>query len=855
MTPDDLVILLADNRCKELVAALAPLPEKERKTLVGTLRERARGRSWDHNTAAFCIASVALITGVKQVARAVEFMALAHADANLVAQALHDRQPHWLPDIPGELLKEQNGRGGYAIVRALVRRGLVPAPTSPEYAKQMVYGLTPRYSWKRVEPSVLDEIRADPSLIRDEVWALFRTQEVGKTLAAHDRFLDKPWDSAKDEPHPERTWRHALVTLAAEGLIDRDELLDQTLAAFFRDFPASDVGWYVSLHTALAPSVAEIRARQGTYARLLAVEPGQPVALGLKALTQVHKAKVLDVDLLLASAGAVLQRPDKGTPVAALKLLASITGSEERVAEVVAVALDHGDVDIQERARALLLHLGKTAPTGGPRPLELSSPLPRYEPVPVVPVATPDELAELFARLIEEADDPVEVERTLDGVLRFATRPPKHSAGVLADRAQAVLAGSYVSAWSGEDVRAAMAALALVWLRKANPGRWPAGRTYKTEYERNAQGAMQARPDVRPDWTLRSLLALRFHEVGQAVHDGGGRGTLSLPTTSDGALSPGELNRRLGQLGRTDRCLPIDTGFAVLRIPPSGYDQLDLPRLHRTAKAVAEGVALLSRFSPDWALVTGHSEGHYRTDIYDKAAGWTDLGSAKGSVDDPVRAVLDTRDPLLLLGLQATDGEYANRFEQVTALWPVLLPHHPDLLAVHAHPRLNRALVKNRNGIEPLLAGLGRSRRMTSAPTCSALLLGLAAKNGGERTSAVDAVVELAQSGMLDGRELGRQLTTLLEADVIVGSRVSAGLLEASRAEPTSLKPLLDCLVTLLPALPGRRDAYQFIDLLAGLALAVGETVTLPPELAEVAASKSTASLAKACRRVPRPTG
>jgi len=178
------------------------------------------------------------------------------------------------------------------------------------------------------------------------------------------------------------------------------------------------------------------------------------VALGLKALAKGHKAKVLDVDLLLASAGAVLQRPDKGNPVAALKLLASITGSEERVADVVAVALDHGDIDIQERARALLLDLGKTAPTGGPRPLEMSSPLPGYEPVPVVPVATPDELAELFARLIEEADDPVEIGRSLDGVLRFATRPPKYSAGVLADRAQAVLAGSHVSAWSGEDVRA-----------------------------------------------------------------------------------------------------------------------------------------------------------------------------------------------------------------------------------------------------------------------------------------------------------------------------------------------------------------------------------------------------------------
>jgi hypothetical protein len=50
-----------------------------------------------------------------------------------------------------------------------------------------------------------------------------------------------------------------------------------------------------------------------------------------------------------------------------------------------------------------------------------------------------------------------------------------------------------------------------------------------------------------------------------------------------------------------------------------------------------------------------------------------------------------------LLHLEARDGEYESRFEQVTGLWPLLLPHRPELLAAHAHARLNRALTRNRD--------------------------------------------------------------------------------------------------------------------------------------------------------------
>lgn len=89
--------------------------------------------------------------------------------------------------------------------------------------------------------------------------------------------------------------------------------------------------------------------------------------------------------------------------------------------------------------------------------------------------------------------------------------------------------------------------------------------------------------------------------------------------------------------------------------------------------------------------------------IYERAATWQDRASPRGKADDAVRAVLDRRDPLPNLAGEAADGDYAGRFAQVTASWPLLLPHHPDLLAAHAHARLNRGLLENRSGTEPLL--------------------------------------------------------------------------------------------------------------------------------------------------------
>lgn len=188
-------------------------------------------------------------------------------------------------------------------------------------------------------------------------------------------------------------------------------------------------------------------------------------------------------------------------------------------------------------------------------------------------------------------------------------------------------------------------------------------------------------------------------------------------------------------------------------------------------------------------------------------------------------------------------------------MWPLMLPHHPELLAAHSHPRLNRALDKNRSGTEPLLDSIAASRLTTGPIACSALALGLSAKNGDERTHAVDAVIDLADSGKLDGTQLGHQISWLLIESVASGQRVVQGLAEGSRASGNAANAVLDALQAVMPVLPGRRDAHVFVDLDAQLASGTRRTILLPDEVLVLRAGRSSSAIAAACRRVPLTAG
>lgn len=130
----------------------------------------------------------------------------------------------------------------------------------------------------------------------------------------------------------------------------------------------------------------------------------------------------------------------------------------------------------------------------------------------------------------------------------------------------------------------------------------------------------------------------------------------------------------------------------------------------------------------------------------------------------------------------------------------------------------------------------------------------MSAKNGVERTRAIDALTNLAVRRRLDGTALGGQLGRLLTGEAVVGSRVVTSLSEAARTDTATAAMLLDALTAALPSVPGRRDAHHFVDLLAQLAVAHGRTVSLPDDLRRAAQAKGSTALQKACRRVPVPT-
>src|SRR5262249_35146934 len=345
---------------------------------------------------------------------------------------------------------------------------------------------------------------------------------------------------------------------------------------------------------------------------------------------------------------------DKGPSLAHLKLLGGAAGADrgqsEPIADSVSAALSHPRTDVQERAHTLITKLvpesqrraefvaphsetlaptmreaidpglppGKLAPQRGtPQPMCVAVASASDAISPVAPVDGPDELADLFGQLIEEAADPVDVERAVEAVVRLARTRPRVGGDVLVKRATAGLGERSPGPWSGEDVRADLAVLTIVWLTGARPGQGPLGRV--TGHRMRAGKFTSI---TQPDWTLASLTSLRLYEAATAVH-GGGALVLSLPSFDTGAIARHDIEARIRSLARTARPLPLDLGIAALRIAPSDRDALDLPTAHRGARALVGHLKTLGAHRHGWQFVTGPSKSMFR-DVYENAATWRD---------------------------------------------------------------------------------------------------------------------------------------------------------------------------------------------------------------------------------------
>jgi hypothetical protein len=647
-------------------------------------------------------------------------------DWNAAHAVLKGRRPNWLAEW-AQFEVERN-LANWAVVRALVRDGLIPKPTADFYILGMIAAperhLPPRQILER-----------DRGLLDDELWRLFECEGSGEfSLAAYDKYVEK-----------QNTWLETLRAMAADGSIDRARVLASTLDALERDFAPFRAGWFSRLHEALNPTRAERVAHRERYLDLLSCRVPATVSFAMKALVEVDKAGALDALAALDQLGNALDARDKATAERALAILSKAARGadndsvKERIATVAARALAHGSADVQasavslidDRAAALDTYGAVVAPSvrallvTSAAEATASAEAPRVSEVQrVIPVKNEDELAELFAAVLENQGPPVDIERVIDGVARMAAS--ERLTASLARRAAKLLERR-----DREQPRAALAELALAWSR-----------------------GVGTREPVAED-NLADFLVWRLWCLARQAAQREERPLLSLPTWPDGRIDPSELARRVNSLPPGElETVAADRGSLF---------HLDLLQARLRTGAGLDGSLPQTKLA--WETRSWESGG--QTHSYHELTLNVPNSSKRSRFDPALLSTVSFGASLEMKRWCATgcpvwrEGWFAagcralgNNLDWSSADWSTRAYLEP--------------LVDASTAIGPMGVLL--------------LALGLGARERGESMLAVDALIASLGQGRLDGPALGRALIEAASSGVIKFARWSKQLGRAAEA-------------------------------------------------------------------------
>lgn len=372
LTPETLEHLVLHEEARTLAGAFAELNEKERKALSKTasnlyrvirrrglgqrvgdalkgLMERAatgKSRSLDVNAQlallAACPASV-----VKRMV--LWYMKPSHQ--KLMVKILLDRRPSWLQEWIEHRLDQEFQGISWESIRTLVREGACEKPQSDGYLRLMAqhFIVWADRDRKTVYPPLSQRLLEQPEVL-DDVYRLFDVETVAFTA---NYFANNP-----TLPEDYETWTEAVVSLSESGRLDRDRLLDASLAGLTTGHKANLLSGFRKVHERLAPTLEEIEARQGNYRDLLWVRVGHVVNLGLKMLAKLEKAGRLDVEPTLRALLPVFELSSKGAAKKAVRLIHRLAGTHpatiDTALQAAIHAIRHSSADVQEAALEVL---------------------------------------------------------------------------------------------------------------------------------------------------------------------------------------------------------------------------------------------------------------------------------------------------------------------------------------------------------------------------------------------------------------------------------------------------------------------------------------------------------------------
>jgi hypothetical protein len=745
--------------------------------------------------------------------------------------------------------------------------------------------------WRPPAPhhaTLLEWLRAQPQLA-ELVPRLFEVADIGTELdnvnvdvaaidpgfegAASENTAseDEGDDAAARRLRAENEWAGALAMLAAEGTLDRHELLDLCLGKLLRGDRPGNLRGFVLLTLRLAPSVDEIAARLATYVALAARGAAPSARLAQAGLKELDAAGRLGTVTLAEVSKAVLARPEKSLVATQLSWVDAAVrrnrGAAPALLRAVSAAFSHPAVTVQERAlRVVMRHLRHLTTTEiaelreAARELDAvlrdealrvfgsdvggllatatvpATPLPAYHPPePPKPLNSVAELVDLFETVLAEPDaaaDPHTVENVLDTAVSEYERDAESLAEALEPLAVRYPANDFES-WDQRSVAGALRCLLYALL----------GRDQRLVAVMNElYGGGEQRVSA-PD---RAMLYRVYELVGNL-----GRVRipclLSTPTQGNGAIDPDVLRYRLERYERSRAVpLPCDLELALLRVPveeaqevlaaspllvtPAGkelaalfaWGEGALPVFERFVIRRSETMRIAPRFSPSHELV-----------------------AAPDRPPSPITALSQLPDPYDA-ALFAGDGSSAQ-----TSLWPPLLPYHPEIAAAHAIPVLYQQAndARDRNTLLPLLA---TTAGWPGAVTHLALAYGLAAGRAENRAGAVDAMVTLAARGLLDSRALGALCGELWVERMVKPNRLLASLDAAAQAG--ARREVFTAIAGTLLALAPQPSVRGLPDLLV-LGAECARTADLHedlPELADLAALAKPTRVAAEARRFRR---
>ncbi len=759
-------------------------------------------------------------------------------------------QPNWINKWAHWVL-EQNPRR-FDLIFPLFKSGYCDRPKSDNYVSGMIESI----NYLHIEDQSLEQsIRMNLNYIEDEIWRLFEIEGGGEfSLAAHDKYA-----------HTNNNWQVSLRVLAEDGTLSKERLLDACLEALGRDFSQFRSGWYSRFFNALKPDLEEINSRVDKLLLIIGSRIPPTVSFALKHLFLLHKNGLLKVNDFIKNVQPSLNARSKTTVMLSLKILANMAKSNpqnhHQIAQASIGALLYDDATIQTQVFDLIDTYGKAddatiieylaknqsfvLPSLKPRlqhwiaaneqegivsatPESISATpsndavLVQYKSTNISQINCIEELLAQLSHLIEVPENPVDIERVLDGICRLCRDKTSQFVRLVSPLKKR--ATSLIKRGPGKWLTFQLSRLALSMIENTN--------YFADDFKKFTK---QKTADFETVFVIR----LYYLIENIIAHPLNGVPMISMPTHDRGFINPAVLPGRIqARIEYQESDNLVDSALTILRLKPELIDCTELDAIIHQLQTINTDFSLACAYALGAEIKVGHipalwmaasrirfpgandnnfinkfgdlgpdagSSALYTSRVRSYGSGTTTFYALKVDCTPPAPAKIPLEHLSVLFHLKVT-SEFGHAYFGLdsglvrwgSTIWPGNLEPYFSCGAQELSIIWPEAQWQVQSYFLPLL--------QADVPlTPMALLLviaGLSSSEPGQRGIAIDIVIMKIEEDRIDISQLGKQMASLITTGIIIVSRWTKAIKEIasiSKIHAEAMRILIQSLLQFKP--------------------------------------------------------